>query len=139
VTTPKHRSPPLTRLIAVMAIVVTMPFSGIASAVQPQACDSQDVASAVTLQSADCCGAHHQPCGTRARTARGRPSGCAQGCGQMQAIDRTCMPFSSMEPSHLSAIAPVTTLISATGPDGQWRTSARAVKNHVYRPRPRVI
>jgi len=39
----------------------------------------------------------------------------------MQAIDRTGMPFISMEPSHLSAIAPVTTLISATGPDGQWR------------------
>jgi len=104
-----------------MAIVVTMPFSGMASAAQLQVCDSQNVAGAAALQSAGCCGVHHQPCGTQGQNCPGAGSGCAQGCAQMQAIDRTGMPFISMEPSHLSAIAPVTTLISATGPDGQWR------------------
>jgi len=121
VTTPKHRSLQLTRLIAILAIVVTMPFSGLASAALLQVCDSQSVASTVALPSAGCCGVHHQPCGTQGNNCPGTASGCAQGCGQVQAIDRACMPFTAMEPSRLSAIAPVTTLISATGPDGQWR------------------
>ena len=120
-TTPNHPSPPLARLIAIMAIVVTMPFSGMASGAPLQVCDSRDVVSAVNQPSADCCGARHQPCGTQDQNCPGAASGCAQGCGQMQAIDGSCMPFSPMEPSRLSAIAPVTTLISATGPDGQWR------------------
>jgi hypothetical protein len=121
VTTPKHRSPPLTRLIAVLAIVVTIPFSGMALAVQPQVRDSQGVASAVSLQSTSCCGEHHQPCGTQGKNCPGAASGCEQGCGQVQTIDRACMQFAAMEPSRLSAVAPVTTLISATGPAGQWR------------------
>ena len=119
--TPKHRHPPLTRLIAVLAIVVTMPFSGMASAAQLQVCDSQSVASAAVLQGAGCCGEHHQPCGTQGKACPGTASGCAQGCGQVQTIDRACMPFAAMESSRLSALAPIATLISATGPDGQWR------------------
>lgn len=117
----KHRSPPLTRLIAILAIVVTMPFSGMASAALLQVCNPQSAASATVPQSAGCCGVHHQPCGTQGQNCPGAASGCAQGCGQAQAIDRTCIPFSAMDQSRLSATAPVTTLISATGPDGQWR------------------
>jgi len=116
-----HRSPPLSRLIAILAIVVTMPFSGMASAAQLQVCNPQSAASAAALQGAGCCGVHHPPCGTQGQSCPGAASGCAQGCGQAQAIDRTCMPFSAIDPSRLSATAPVTTLISATGPGGQWR------------------
>ena len=111
----------MTRLIAILAIVVTMPFSGIASAVQAQLCDSTGVASKVSVQSAGCCGERHQPCGTQGQNCLGAASGCAQGGGQVQAIDRVCMPFAALEPSRLSVVAPILTLISAAGLDGQWR------------------
>jgi len=111
----------LTRLIAILAIVVTMPFAGMASAARLQLCDSQDIASAAAHQSAGCCGVHHQPCGTHGNTCPGTASSCAQGCGQVQTIDRAFVIFAAMEPSHQSADALIKTLISATGPDGQWR------------------
>jgi hypothetical protein len=121
VTRPIHRSLPLTRLIAILAIVVTMPFSAMASAFQPVVCDSRSVASAVILQSTGCCAEHHQPCGTQGKNCPGTGSGCAQGCGQVQTIDRARMLFAALELPRLYAIGPVTTLISAAGPDGQWR------------------
>ncbi len=120
-TTPKHRGPPLSRLIAILAIVVTMPFSGMASAVQAQVCDFQGVTTAVALQGADCCGARHQPCGTQGQSCLDAASGCAQGGGQVQAIDRVCMLFAAIAPSRLSVVTPILTMISAAGPDGQWR------------------
>lgn len=119
--TTSKRKLPLSRLIAILAIVVTMPFSGMASAVQPLVCNSQSVASAASHQSAGCCGEQHQPCGTQGKSCPGTDSGCAQGCGQVPTIDHASMPCAAMKPSHLSAIAQVTTLISAAGPDGQWR------------------
>ena len=121
VSKPKHLTLPLTRRIAILAIVVAMPFSGMASAVQPQARDAQGAASAVSLQSSDCCGERHQPCGPQGKNCLGMTSGCAQGCGQVQTIDRACIPYTAMEPSRLSPIAPVATLVDATSPDGQWR------------------
>lgn len=120
-TTWKHRSPPLTRLIAILAIVVTLPFSGMAAAVQAQLCDTQPVASAVTSKITSCCGERHLPCGTQGQSCTGTASGCAQSGGQVQAIDRACIAFAAMDSSLQSVFSPTVTLISAAGPDGQWR------------------
>ena len=109
------------RIVIFALAALVFGVSGMASAVQPLVCDSQGVASAETHQGAGCCGEQHQPCGTQGKSCPGTGNSCAQGCGQVQSIDRAWTPFAAVTPTHLSAIAPVTTLISATGPDGQWR------------------
>lgn len=120
VPNPFPRSRSLTRNIAILAIVATVPFSGMAPAAVLRGCDSQAAANAVAHQGAACCGEHQAPCDYQGKACPSTARGCASGSGHVQAIDRAYLRLTA-EPSHLLARAPVAPLISAAGPDGQWR------------------
>jgi hypothetical protein len=107
----------LIRLIATLSIVLTLPFSGLVSAASVRPCETTRLTSAVAQQGTDCCGMQHKPCGSTSKDCLGMT--CS--LGQLPAADHAPIRLPVLELTHVRVGAPVATLLSATGPDGQWR------------------
>ena len=109
------------RLIAILAIALTLPFFGIASYASVNPCTAGESSGVAPMQAKDCCGERHAPCGTPEQNCPTSSCSCAHGCGQPQALDQApaALPTTVTVSTHVPA--PVATLLTATSPDGQWR------------------
>jgi hypothetical protein len=113
----KRESVPLIRLITILSIVLTLPFSGLVSAASVRPCDTTGYTSAGAQQGTDCCVMQHKPCGSLSKDCLGMT--CS--LGQLPAADHAPIRLPVLELTSTRVSTAVATLLSATGPDGQWR------------------
>jgi hypothetical protein len=107
----------LIRLVAILSIVVTLPFSGLVSASSVRPCETTGLTSAVAQQGPDCCGGQHKPCGSASMNCLGMT--CS--LGQLPAADHAPSRLPVLVVTSTRVSTPVAALLTATAPDGQWR------------------
>jgi len=116
-----HESVLLIRLIAILSIVLTLPFSGLASAASVRPCGPTGLTSIGAQQGAACCGERRNPCDSQSKSCLGMTGSCAQGYGQVQAIDRAPIRLPALASARNRVGDPVARLLPTTVPNGQWR------------------
>lgn len=109
------------RIVAILAVVLSLPFSGMAAYGSVNSCSTVASPARLAVQGMHCCGERHLPCGTPTSTCPAANCTCASGCVQAQAL--VCPPSQSLTATsiRIGATSSVATLLTATSPDGQWR------------------
>jgi hypothetical protein len=109
------------RLIAILAIALTLPFAGMASYASVNPCSIQESSGAASMSEKGCCAERQLPCGTASKDCPASTCGCAQGGVQSQALEPTAAAVLTFATFAFLVSSPVATLLTATSPDGQWR------------------
>jgi hypothetical protein len=109
------------RSVAVLAIALTLPFSGMASYASANPCTSGETTNAAATQGKDCCKERQAPCDTPTKGCPASSCNCAHGTGQAQALEQAHSSFLTTATTRIRVTSLVATVLTATSPDGQWR------------------
>jgi hypothetical protein len=114
----------LIRLLALIAVVLTLPLYGVAFAAPARLCAPHEAPSVSAETRGECCNAqaHAQRSSTNTGAdCLGAACHCATGCAQSQAFDRPALLMPVFLLTSDRAISRVATLMTADSPQGLWR------------------